>query len=88
MRPSAALDRRDRRSHRAELRGLAARVLERRARVRIDEFAVFDVDVGPLDQQARVLPVEQRPGNSASPEVDPLAGVLGDLVVDHDVSDL
>jgi hypothetical protein len=49
---------------------------------------VFDVDVGPLDQQARVLSVEQRPGNSASPEVDPLAGVLGDLVVDHDVSDL
>jgi len=42
-----------------------------------DKDAVFD----EID---RVL----RPGNSASPEVDPLAGVLGDLCVDHDIGDL
>jgi hypothetical protein len=44
-----------RRAHRAELGGLAARVLERRLRVCVDELALLDVGVRPLDQQARVL---------------------------------
>ena len=85
---SGPLGRADGRAHRAELRGLAAGVLERRARVRVDEVSLLDVRVGPLNQQARVLAFEQRPGNSAGPEVDPVARVLGDLVVDHDVGDL
>ena len=47
-----------------------------------------DVGVRPLDQQARVLAAEQRAGDSAGPEVDPVARVLGDLCVDDDVGDL
>src|SRR5690349_6061962 len=61
----------DRGSHRAELRGFAARVLEHRARVGVDQLALGDAGVRPLDQQARVLAMEQRPGNSASPQIDP-----------------
>src|SRR5207302_8169735 len=57
-------------------------------RIRIDQPALFDVGVAPLDQQARMLALEQRPGNSASPEVDPFARVFGDLVMDDDVRDL
>ena len=41
-----------------------------------------------LDQQARVLSLEQRAGDSAGPEVDAGAGVFGDLVVDDDVGHL
>jgi predicted ester cyclase len=63
-------------------------VLKRRAGVRVNQLALGDLGVCPLDQQARVLSVEQRPGDSPSPEVDPLAPVLGDLVVDHDVREL
>ena len=33
-------------------------------------------------------PEMQRTGDSAGPEVDPLARVFGDLGVDHDVGDL
>jgi hypothetical protein len=62
--------------HGTELRGLAARVRERRARVGVDEIALGDVAVGPLDQQARVLAVEQRAGDSARPEVDTAARIL------------
>ena len=61
--------------HGTELRGLAARVRERRARVGVDEIALSDVGVGPLDQQARVLAVEQRAGDSARPEIDATARV-------------
>ena len=43
---------------------------------------MLDIGVGPLDQQARVLATEQRPGNSAGPQVDPLARILRDFVVD------
>jgi hypothetical protein len=81
------LGRPDRRSHRAELRRLAAGVLERGACVGVDELALLDVGVSPLDQQARVLAREQRPGNSASPPVDALARVLGNVVLDDDVGD-
>ena len=56
--------------------------------VGVDQFALGDVCVGPLDQQARVLALEQRPGDSAGPEVDPFAGIFGDLVMDDDVGDL
>src|SRR5260370_2985561 len=82
------LDGANRRAHRAELGGLAARVLEGGARVGIDEVALGDLGVGPLDQQTRMLAFEQRPGASASPEVDALARVLGDLLVDDDVGEL
>src|SRR6185312_4387758 len=61
----------DRRSHRAELGGLPPRVFEHRVRVGVNQFALGDVGVGPLDQQARVLAMEQRPGNSAGPQIDP-----------------
>src|SRR5579859_3338709 len=44
-----------RRAHRSELGGLAARVLERRTRVGVDQLALGDVGVRPLHQQARVL---------------------------------
>jgi hypothetical protein len=73
---SAAFRRADGGSHRAEFGGLPAGVLKRRAGVGIDQLAARDVGVGPLDQQARVLAFEQRPGNSACPQIDPLAGVL------------
>jgi hypothetical protein len=56
--------------------------------VSVHELTLLDVGVGPLNQQARVLAVEQRPGNSAGQQVDPLAGVLGHLVMNHDVGDL
>jgi hypothetical protein len=82
------LGRPDRRSHRAELRGLPAGVLGRRAPVGIDEVSLLDVGVAQLNQQACVLPFQERTGNSASPEVDALARVLGDLCVDHDVGEL
>ena len=85
---SAWLARPDRRAHRAELLGLAACVLEGRPGVGVDELPLCDVGVGPLNQQARVLTVEQRTGDSGGPEVDAFARVLGDLVVDHDVGDL
>jgi hypothetical protein len=70
------LGRADRGSHGAELGGLAACVLERRSGVGVDQFALRDVGVGPLNQQARVLTVEQRAGDSARPQIDALAGVL------------
>jgi hypothetical protein len=78
----------DRRTHRAKLRGFTSGVLERRARVGIDQLALSDVGVGPLNQQARVLALEQRPSNSAGPEVDPLARVFGDLVMDDHIRNL
>jgi hypothetical protein len=52
-----------------------AGVRERRARVGVDEIALSDVGVGPLNQQARVLAVEQRAGDSARPEIDATARV-------------
>jgi hypothetical protein len=85
---SAWLGRADRGSHGAELGGLAARVLERRSGVGVDEVALGDVGVGPLDQQARVLAMEQRAGDSARPQIDALARVLGDLVMDDHVGQL
>src|SRR5205085_7607890 len=78
----------DGRSHRAELLGLAARVLERRARVRVHEVALLYVDVATLDQQARVLSLQESSCNSPGPEVDPLPRVLGDLRMDDHVRDL
>jgi hypothetical protein len=66
----------DGRTHRSELRGLAARFRVVRARIRVDEVSLFDVGVAPLNQQAGVLPGEERAGNSPSPEVDALARVL------------
>ena len=56
--------------------------------VGIDELALLDVGVCPLDQQARVLTLEQRSGNSASPEVDAFASVLGDFLVNDDIGEL
>jgi hypothetical protein len=76
------------RAHRAELRGLAARVLEGRARVGVDEVTLLDVDVAHPDEDARVLSFQESSGNSACPEVDALARVLGDLRVDDDVGEL
>jgi hypothetical protein len=84
----ARLRRPDRRAHRAELGGLATGVLGRRSPIRIDELSLFDVGVCPLNQQARVLSGEQRAGDSASPEVDAIARVLGDFLVDDDIGDL
>src|SRR3954452_1369946 len=66
----------DRRPHRAELGGLPPRVLGRRASVRINEVPMLDVGVAQLDQQARVLSLQESSGDSASPEVDALARVL------------
>ena len=54
----------------------------------VDELALGDVGVRPLHQQARVLSLEQRAGDSAGPEVDAFARVLGDLCVDDDIGDL
>src|SRR4051812_39611637 len=62
----------DRRAHRTELLGLAARVLKLRPRVGIDEVPLLDVGVAQPNQQARVLSLQERSGNSASPEVDAL----------------
>src|SRR5437764_14374274 len=74
----------DGRSHRAELLGLAARVLERGARVRVHEVALLYVGVATLDQQARVLSLQESSGNSPGPEVDPPPRVRGDLrMYDH-----
>ena len=78
----------DRRAHRAELLGLAAGVLELGARVGVDEITLLYLDVPARDQLPRVLPLEESTGNSPGPEIDPVAGVLGDLGVDHDVRDL
>ena len=64
------------RAHRAELLGFAAGVLEDGSGVGVNELALDDVGVCPLDQQARVLTPEQRAGDSASPQVDALSGVL------------
>jgi hypothetical protein len=63
-------------AHRSELGGLAARVGVVRTRIGVDELSLFDVDVAPLNQQARVLSFQESSGNSASPEVDALARVL------------
>jgi hypothetical protein len=70
------LGRPDGRSHGSEFGRFAAGVLERRVGVRVEQLALGDVGVCPLDQQARVLAVEQRPGDSAGPEVDSVARVL------------
>ena len=78
----------DRRSHRAELLRLAARVLERRPGVGVDEVALLDVGVAACDQLSRVLSLQESSGNSAGPEVDAVARVLGNLGVDHDIGDL
>src|SRR4051812_18531881 len=78
----------DRRAHGAEPGGLATRVLEGRPGVGVDELALRDVGVGPLNQQARVLALEQRAGDSPGPEINALAGVLRDLLVDDHVGDL
>ena len=87
-RSARGLGRADGRAHGAELRRLAARVLVGGAGVGVDEFALDDLCVGPLDEQARVLSEEQRAGGSGRPEVDSLARVLGDLVVDDDIGQL
>src|SRR3954447_26343080 len=70
------LRRADRRAHRAEVGGLPPRVLGRRASVGIDEVPLLDVGVAQLNQQARVLSLQESSGNSASPELDALARVL------------
>lgn len=75
----------DGRAHRAELQRLAPGVLELRPRVGVDEVTLLDVGVAPLDQQARVLSLQESSGNSPSPEVDALARVLGDFGVDDHV---
>jgi len=64
------------------------RVLEHRARVGVDEPALRDVGVRPLNQQARVLAVEQRAGDSAGPQVDAGACVLRHLFMDDHVGEL
>ena len=78
----------DRRSHRAELCGLAAGVLKRRAGEGVYRLALLDFAVAQPDQQPRVLSFQESSGDSAGPEVDALAGVFGDLVADEDVGEL
>src|SRR5687768_9957643 len=70
----------DGRAHRAELLGLAARVLELRPRVRVDEVALLDPAIAHPDEDARVLSFQESSGDSPGPEVDALARVLGDLL--------
>jgi hypothetical protein len=70
-------------SHRAELGGLAPGVFGRGACEGVYELSLLDVDVAPCDQLPRVLSMQESAGNSAGPEVDALARVLGDLFVDH-----
>jgi hypothetical protein len=67
--PSEGLDRADGRAHRAELRGLAPRVLELRSRIRVDEVALPDVLIPQADEDARVLSFQESPGNSGAPVV-------------------
>ena len=76
--PSARewLGRSDGGSHGAELGRLTAGVLEARVGIGVYELTLLDLGVAPLDQQARVLAVEQRSGNSPGPEVDAFARVL------------
>ena len=57
-------------------------------RERVDQVGLLDVDVTACDQLPRVLSLQESSGNSAGPEVDALARVLGDLLVDDDVGDL
>jgi hypothetical protein len=78
----------DGRAHRAELGRLAAGVLELRAGERIDRLALRDLAVAEREQDPRVLSFQESSGDSAGPEVDPLARVLGDLVADEDVGEL
>jgi hypothetical protein len=78
----------DRRPHRAVLLRLPSSVLELGASVRVDQVALLDVGVAPLNQQARVLSFQESSGNSPSPEIDAIARVLGDLGVDDDVGQL
>jgi hypothetical protein len=74
--PGYSLRRADGRSHRAELGRLAPGVLERGTGVGVYQFALCDVGVGPLDQQARMLATEQGSRNSPGPEVDSLTRIF------------
>jgi hypothetical protein len=78
----------DRRAHRAELGRLLPRVLERGARVGVDEVTLLDLDVAACDQPPRVLSLQESSGDSPGPEIDPVARVLGDVRVDDHVCDL
>jgi hypothetical protein len=55
---------------RTELLSLAARVLERRARVRLDQITCLDPFEAVTLEEPTVLCLQQSPGNSAGPEVD------------------
>jgi len=57
-------------------------------RIGVDQVASRDLEVAHLHQDARVLSFQESSGNSAGPEVDAGAGVLGDLGVDDDVGEL
>jgi L-seryl-tRNA(Ser) seleniumtransferase len=57
-------------------------------RERVDRVALTDLDVAAREQLRRMLPAKQRADDSAGPEVDALASVLGDLVVADDVGEL
>src|SRR5438094_805096 len=69
----------DRRAHGAELRGIAPRVLERRAGVRVDELALPDVRVSPRDHLRR----DQQVGARAAAQVDD--GLPGLEAPEHEV---
>jgi len=69
----------DRGAHRPELGGFAAGVLGGGAREGVDELALFYVGVAARDQLSRMLPGQERAGNSARPEVDALARRLATI---------
>ena len=72
----------------AELLGLTAGVLERRARVGLDQVTGLDPLEAVALKQPCVLCLQQSAGNSAGPEVDVAPPFLGDRGLDGHVGDL
>src|SRR5919106_1927997 len=77
-----------RRAARAELLRLAPRVLELRARVRLDEIARCDALEAVAGQEPGALCPQPSPRNSAGPEVDVAPARLADGGLERDVGDL
>jgi len=72
----------------AELLGLTAGVLERRARVGLDQVTGLDPLEAVALKQPCVLCLQQSAGNSAGPEVDVAPAFFGDRGLDGHVGDL
>jgi hypothetical protein len=76
------------RAARAVLLGLAPSVLERRPGVRVDELTRLDPLEAMSLEESGVRCFQQRPGNSAGPEIDVPSPFVADRVLDGDVGDL